>query len=61
MVELLNSKSEFNRCSLPRISAGDSKELLEKLQEEETAEKEVKANIRCLKKRKNKEKKEKTS
>ena len=59
MVELLNSKSEYNRCSLPRISAGDTKEWLEKLQEEETAEKQVKANIRCLKKQKNRKKKEK--
>ena len=59
MVELLNSKSEYNRCSLPRISAGDTKEWLEKLQEEETAEKQVKVNIRCLKKQKNRKKKEK--
>jgi len=58
-VELLNSKSEFNRCSLPRITAGDRKEWLETLQEEDAAEKEVKANIRCMKKRKNMEKKEK--
>ena len=56
-VELLNSKSEFNRCSLPRITAGDTKEWLEKLQEEDIAEKEIKASIRCMRKRKNLEKK----
>ena len=58
-IELLNSKSEFNRCSLPRITAGDKKELLETLMEEDAAEKEVKASIRCLKKRKNREKEKK--
>ena len=27
---LLNSKSEFNRCKLPRLYVGDKKEMLEK-------------------------------
>ena len=56
-IQLLNSKSEFNRCSLPRITAGDTKEWLETLQEEDAAEKKVKASIREMKKRKKKEKK----
>ena len=59
-IQLLNSKSEFNRCSLPRITAGDTKEWLEKLQEEDAAEKKVKASIREMKKRKKREKKEKS-
>ena len=56
--QLMNSKSEFNRCSLPRITAGDSKELLEILREEEEAEKEITANIRGMRKRKKKEREE---
>ena len=56
--ELMNSKSEFNRCSLPRITADDSKELLEMLKEEDEADKEIKASIRCMRKRKKKEKEE---
>ena len=57
--ELMNSKSEFNRCALPRIQAGDSKELLEQLQEEDTAEKEIMCRIRCMLKRKKLEKRKK--
>ena len=56
--ELMNSKSEFNRCSLPRITADDSKELLEMLKEDDEADKEIKASIRCMRKRKKKEKEE---
>ena len=59
-IQLLNSKSEFNRCSLPRITAGNTKEWLERLQEEDAAEKKVKASIREMKKRKKREKKEKS-
>ena len=51
-IHLINSKSEFNRCALPRIAAEDSKELLEKLKEEDAAEKEIKSAIRLMKKRK---------
>ena len=57
-VTLLNSKSEFNRCSLPRVTAGSHKELLDTLIEEDETEKKVKADIRCMRKRKKKEKEE---
>ena len=36
--KLLNSKSEYNRCSLPRLTVGNNKELLEKLIEERDKE-----------------------
>ena len=48
----MNSKLEFNRCSLPRINTGDQRELFEFLKEEEDTEHRIKADIRCLKKRK---------
>ena len=46
---LLNSKSEYNRCSLPRLTVGDNKELLEKLIEERDKEKLLKEKIRNIK------------
>ena len=49
---LINSKSEFNRCTLPRITAENREGIIEDLQMEEAAEKKVKAEIRWLKKRK---------
>ena len=57
-IHLMNSKSEFNRCVLPRITTEDSKELLEKLKEEDEAEKEIKSKIRLMKKRKKRRKEE---
>ena len=58
-IYLMNSKSEFNRCVLPRITAEDSKELLEKLKEEDVADKEIKSAIKLMKKRKKREKEKK--
>ena len=50
--QLLNSKSEYNRCSLPRLKMGDHKELLEALIEERDKEKKTIEKIRNMKKRK---------
>lgn len=48
---LLNSKSEYSRCTLPRMKMENNKELLERLIEEREKEKKMKENIRNLKKR----------
>ena len=53
---LLNSKSEFNRCSLPRVTAGNHRDIMETLIEEDEEEKRIKADIRCMRKRKKREK-----
>ena len=52
----MNSKSEFNCCTLPRITAENREGIIEDLQMEEAAEKKLKAEIRWLKKRKKEEK-----
>ena len=57
-ISLLNSKSEFNRCSLPRITAGTHKEILDEMTEEAEEEKRMKADIRCMRKRRKEEKQE---
>ena len=57
-VHLMNSKSEFNRCSLPRINAGNQREVYEALRREDEEDQKLKADIRCLKKRKKADKKE---
>ena len=60
---LLNSKAEFNRCALPRLSLelGESsyKEQREREQEERNKEKELEAKIEELKRRAGKRKKKK--
>ena len=38
---LLNSKSEFNRCKLPRLYVGDAKDMIEEEKGEEIVEKKV--------------------
>ena len=53
---LMNSKSEFNRCTLPRITAENREGIIEDLRRKEAAENSLKAEIRCLKKRKKEEK-----
>ena len=52
---LLNSKSEFNRCSVPRLTLGSYKENIEEMKEEEKQKKKLKDEIRMLKKRKTEE------
>ena len=49
---LLNSKSEFNRCSVPRLIMGTYKENLEEMKKEDKENKKIKDEIRKLKKRK---------
>ena len=49
---LLNSKSEFNRCSVPRLTLGTYKDNLEEIKKEEKEEKHLKEEIRKLRKRK---------
>ena len=56
-VTLLNSKSEFNRCTLPRVTAGNHRDIMEALIEEDEEEKRIKADIRCMRKRKKRKKK----
>ena len=56
-VNLLNSKSEFNRCSLPRVTAWNHRDIEETLIEENEEEKKLKADIRCMRKRKKSERK----
>ena len=48
---LLNSKSEYSRCSLPRLQMGTHREILEKLQNEKLEEKYLEEKIRQMKKR----------
>ena len=49
---LLNSKSEFNRCSVPRLTLGTYKDNIEEMKKEEKEEKRLKEEIRKLRKRK---------
>ena len=48
----MNSKSEFNRFIIPRISIDSDSEALKRLREEEEAERERKKKVSNLKKRK---------
>ena len=48
---LLNSKSEFSRCSLPRLMMGNHKDIREELENEKLEEKNINEKIRNLKKR----------
>ena len=50
--KLLNSKSEYSRCIVPRLKVETNEELLEKLLGEKENEKVMKEKIRNLKKRK---------
>ena len=56
---LLNSKSEFNRCELPRLTVGTRKETLMDLQEDDKETRTWKEKVRKLKKRKKDDKIEK--
>ena len=56
---LLNSKSEYSRCTIPRLRLGDSKGLLEQLEGERQSEKNMKERIRLLRKRKDSNEKKK--
>ena len=49
--KILNSKSEYTRCSVPRLKVENNKELLEKLIGEKESENRTKERIRNLKKR----------
>ena len=49
--KLLNSKSEFSRCSLPRLMLGNHKDIREELENEKLEEKTINEKIRQLKKR----------
>ena len=51
---LLNSKSEFNRCTVPRLTMTTYKETEEEIEKEEKEKKMLKEEIRKLKKRKKK-------
>ena len=53
---LLNSKSEFNRCSVPRLIMGTYKDNLEEIKKEEDEKKKIKEEVRKLKKRKDEDK-----
>ena len=54
---LLNSKSEFNRCTVPRLTMTTYKETEEEIEKEEKEKKMLKEEIRKLKKRKKKQRK----
>ena len=56
-IDLLNSKSEFNRCTLPRLVSGNPREILKNAKNDEEEEKEIEAEIREMKRKKQKEKK----
>ena len=59
-VKLLNSKSEFNRCSLPRLQSGNHKEILKEAKNEEEEENVLNNEIKKMRKeKKEKERKEK--
>ena len=59
-VNLLNSKSEFNRCSLPRLQSGNHKDILKDAKNEEEEENILNNEIKKMRKeKKEKEKKEK--
>ena len=49
---LLNSKSEFNLCELPRLTVGNQKQAAKELREEDEETKKWKDKLRKLKKRK---------
>ena len=49
--KLLNSKSEYTRCSLPRLEMGSPREILEKLENEKIEDKHIEEKIRQMKKR----------
>ena len=49
---LLNSKSEFDRCSVPRLTIGNYKDNVEEMKEEEKMKRQLRGEIRQLKKRK---------
>ena len=49
---MLNSKSEFNRCELPRLKIGTRKQTLQELQEDDDETRKWKDKLRKLKKRK---------
>ena len=51
-ITLMNSKSEFNRCIIPRITIDDENETLKRLREEEELERERRKKIKLYKKRK---------
>ena len=48
-MELLNSKSEYNRCQIPRITTRSAKEMLEEKELEVENEKKVTSEIRKMK------------
>ena len=48
-MELLNSKSEYNRCQIPRITTRSAKEMLEEKEMEVENEKKVTSEIRKMK------------
>ena len=50
--KLMNSKSEFNRCELPRLNAGTRKEALETLRAEDDETKMLNRKLRMIRKRK---------
>ena len=50
-IHLLNSKSEFNRPTLPRLTAGNQGEGYEMMKEDKEIEKQIKSDIKSLKKR----------
>ena len=56
---LLNSRSEYNRCSLPRLSAqigeGEYSEYNKELEKEKKEEEKIETKIRELRKHRNKQ------
>ena len=50
--KLLNSKGEFNRREIPRLTAGTENELLKELQKDEEEKRSVKMKIKMIRKRK---------
>ena len=58
-ITLMNSKSEYNRCSIPRITTKSAKETLEETEKELKVEKKMKDEIKWMKSRK-RNKREKT-
>ena len=60
---ILNSKSEYNRCALPRLATRIGEESLEKIEklrrEEKKAEDEYEKNVKNLRMRKSRERREK--
>ena len=50
--KLMNSKSEYSRCIVPRIKIEDNKQILERLIGEKEKEKRINEEIRNMKKRK---------